>query len=364
VATFDVLMPVKDGLPYLPEAIDGIRRQTLTDWRLFLIDHGSTDGSLETACRAAEADRRIVVLQCPAGHGFSQLLNDGLARCDARYVLRQDADDVSLPRRMQVLAAAFEADPGVVLLGSQGYVIDGAGRGTGRFDMPLSPERIAALSFFRIPVLHPAAALRLAPFARLGAAYGRDFIGAVPVSERLEVAGLAEDYFLFGQLALVARCRNVAERLLRFRWHDANISSRKHVEQTRVAIAISRYLARTFALLKGVPAFDPAPVCNHGFRLVDIGGRDRFEREFGTLRESLVRGLGGSAALRAALEQELAFRRCLVRRQSAVMAGRYLRHAARRGVDRSEWYTVKSWLLHRAGVAPRTSGAPALVAID
>ncbi|MDN4052562.1 glycosyltransferase [Massilia sp. YIM B02763] len=360
MATFDVLMPVKNGLPYLREAIDSIRRQTWTDWRMFLVDHGSTDGSLDVAFRAAEADKRIVVVQCPAGHGFSRLLNDGLARCDARYVLRQDADDVSLPHRMQVLAAAFEADPGIVLLGSQGHVIDGAGRDTGRFGMPLAPERIAALSFFRIPVLHPAAAMRLDRLVHLGATYGHDFVKAVPDAERLEVSGLAEDYFLFGQLALVARCRNVRERLLQFRWHDNNISSRKHVEQTRVAIAISRYLARTFALLKDVPAFDPAPMCNHGYRLVDIRGRDRFDREFDTLRDSLSRGLGASAALDA----ELDFRRCFVRRQSAAMMGRYLRHAARRGTDRSEWYTVKSWLLHRSGVAGRASGAPALVAID
>nr|WP_314543886.1 glycosyltransferase family 2 protein [uncultured Massilia sp.] len=364
MAIFDVLMPVKNGMPYLLDAIAGIRRQTLTDWRMFIVDHGSTDGSLEAACRAAEADRRIVVVRCPAEHDFSRLLNDGLARCDARYVLRQDADDVSLPQRMQVLAAAFDDDPGVVLLGSQGDVIDGAGRRSGRFDMPLLAERIAALSFFRIPVLHPAAAIRLDPFVRLGARYGHDFIAAVPAAERLEVGGLAEDYFLFGQLALVARCRNVKERLLHFRWHDNNISSRKHAEQIRVAVTISRYLAKTFAMLKGVPAFDPAPVCNHGYRLVDIRGRDRFDGEFAAMRDSLSRGLGRSEALARELEKELDFRRCLVHRHSAVMIKRYLRHAARRGVDRSEWYTVKSWLTHRAGLARGVAGSPALVAID
>lgn len=345
MATFDVLMPVKNGVPYLPEAIDSLRRQTFRDWRMFVIDHGSTDGSRALAQRAAEDDKRIVVVDCPPERSFSALLNDGLARCDAKYLIRQDADDVSRPHRMQVLAAAFAADPSLVLLGSQGNVIDGAGGNIGRFHMPQAPERIAALSFFRIPVLHPAAAMRLDRIARLGARYGHDFIGAVPAPERLEVSGLAEDYFLFGQLALVARCRNVGERLLNFRWHATNISIRKHAEQMAMAIAISRYLARTFSILKNVPVFDPAPLCNHGYKLVEMAQREDFSREFDAMRESLLRGLGRSREL----DRELDFRRCFARRRPAAVIARYLRHVARHGSDRSEWYTVKSCLLRRRG---------------
>jgi len=49
VAAIDVLMPVWNGMPFLAEAIDSIRRQTFSDWRLLVLDHGSVDGSLELA---------------------------------------------------------------------------------------------------------------------------------------------------------------------------------------------------------------------------------------------------------------------------------------------------------------------------
>ena len=47
MATIDVLMPVRNGMPFLAEAIDSIRKQTFSDWRLLVLDHGSSDGSLE-----------------------------------------------------------------------------------------------------------------------------------------------------------------------------------------------------------------------------------------------------------------------------------------------------------------------------
>lgn len=360
MATFDVLMPVKNGIDYLRDAIESIRQQTVSDWRMFVLDHASTDGSLELAQKFADADNRIVVVPFPAQLTFSALLNAGLDLCDASYVLRQDADDISLPHRMQVLADAFESDPELVLVGSQGNVIDGAGRHTGRFDMPMSPERIAAVSFFRIPVLHPAAAMRLAAIQRHGARYGKDFIQAVPEAERLDISGLAEDYFLFGQLALTARCRNVEERLLNFRWHDNNISIKKEMEQLRMAVAISRYLARSYALLRNMPEFDPAPMCNHGYRLVKFRERDDFRAEFLTIRDSLLGGLGRSDAL----EKELAFRSCLVRRRSAELLGRYVCYAANCGTDRSEWYTIKSWIIHQAKATYLNSGSNALLALD
>ena len=104
MATFDVLLPVKDGMAFLAEALDSIVAQTWRDWRLIVLDHGSTDGSAELAAGYAMRDPRIIVRAFPNARGLSGLLNCGLELCDCKYVLRQDADDVSLPERMAVLA--------------------------------------------------------------------------------------------------------------------------------------------------------------------------------------------------------------------------------------------------------------------
>src|SRR5258706_45172 len=89
MATFDVLLPVKDGIAFLAEALDSIVAQTFRDWRLIVLDHGSTDGSAELAAAYAERDVRIIVRAFPAAHGLAGLLNCGLELCDCRYVLRQ-----------------------------------------------------------------------------------------------------------------------------------------------------------------------------------------------------------------------------------------------------------------------------------
>ena len=127
MATFDVMLPVKNGIEYLAEAVDSIRGQTFKDWRLLVLDHGSTDGSLELALAYAERDPRVQVHSLPGADGLSGLLNAGLNLCDCKYVLRQDADDVSLPERMAVLAEMLDADPGLALAGSLGDVVDARG---------------------------------------------------------------------------------------------------------------------------------------------------------------------------------------------------------------------------------------------
>ncbi|MDB5755186.1 MAG: hypothetical protein JWR56_1614, partial [Massilia sp.] len=278
MATFDVLLPVKDGIAFLAEALDSIVAQTFRDWRLIVLDHGSTDGSAELAAAYAERDVRIIVRAFPAAHGLAGLLNCGLELCDCKYVLRQDADDVSLPERMEVLARAFEADGALVVAGSLGDVIDARGNTIGRIDMPTGPHGIVAGALFRTPVCHPAAALRLDALHRLGQAsgvavrYGQDFIGALPPARRLRVPALAEDYFLFGQLALLAPCVNLDRKLIQYRWHGANVGAIKHQAQMQVALDISRSLAESVAILHGAERCDPAPFCNHGERLFEIEG--------------------------------------------------------------------------------------------
>jgi len=360
MATFDVLLPVKDGIAFLPAALDSIVAQTFKDWRLIVLDHGSTDGSTELAASYAERDPRVIVRSFPGARGLSGLLNAGLELCDCKYVLRQDADDVSLPDRMEVLAQAFEADPKLVVAGSLGDVIDAGGKNIGQIDMPTGPHGIAAGALFRTPVCHPAAALRLDALRRLGEAsglavrYGEDFIGALPIGRRLEVPGLAEDYFLFGQLALVAPCVNLDRKLIQYRWHGANVGATKHQAQMQMALDISRSLAESAALIHGVARCDPAPFCNHGERLFEIEGESDFSDGFA----QLVALMEKMAPAGADLERELAFRHVLTRRDRITMTARFASFAARYGVRPAEMRTVRSWLLRGLQKQPILRLAP------
>jgi len=344
MADFDVLLPVKNGIAYLNESIQSIIHQTHVDWRLLILDHGSQDGSLELAQRVSALDRRIVVFSLPQAKGLSELLNFGLKHCDCNYVLRQDADDISTLNRMAVLSEVFLADPALVLAGSKGQIINNEGKHLGEIDVPLASADLSASAIFKTPVAHPTVAMRLRDLNARGACYGQDFINSVSPSERLYVPGLAEDYFLFGQLALTSKCINVNQNLIKYRWHDSNVSVLHQSEQLQLALRISRYLAKSLALVHGTKHFDPASLCNHADQLAElseVNGQVNFTQEYQAAATLISKILPPQSSA----NRELAFRRAISIRSIPMMASRSLRFSTRFGYRKSELKTVKSWML-------------------
>jgi hypothetical protein len=346
MADFDVLLPVKNGIAYLTEAIQSIVLQTHRDWRLLILDHGSQDGSLELAQRISECDSRIVVFSLPTAAGLSELLNFGLKHCDCNYVMRQDADDISILNRMTVLSEVFLADPALVLAGSRGQIITGAGNSLGEIDVPLTSADISASTLFKTPVAHPTVAMRLQALTARGASYGQDFIKSVSSNERLHVPGLAEDYFLFGQLALTSKCINVNQSLIKYRWHDTNVSVLHQSAQLQLALKISRYLAKSLALVHGTEPFDPASLCNHADQLTEFAETNR-QVNFTTEYQAAATLISKILPSQPPPNRELAFRRAISIRSIPTMASRSLTFATRFGYRKSELKTVRSWMLRR-----------------
>lgn len=340
MATFDVLLPVKNGAAYLAESIRSIQDQTFGDWRLLILDHGSTDGSDRLAHVLADGDSRIEVHSVPQANGLAGLLNAGLGLCDCRYVVRHDADDISLPGRMEAVKATFDESPKLVVVGGQAIAIDSAGRPIYQLRKPTSPTAIAAATFFYNPVIHPAAALNFDAINRLNGVYGYDIMGHVPGHESIFVPGLAEDYVLFGQLALMEPCANLPFPLIQYRMHGGSVSKKDAREQIEVSLQISRFLAKSFCLRTGCETFDPAPFCSHADYVFDFRADD-YADDFERMARALRLGLGQSPEV----DRELAFRWVLASRRHAAMIARMLRFACRHGTSRSERLTVRNWLL-------------------
>lgn len=356
MARIDVLLPVKNGKNFLAEAIDSVRAQTVTDWRLLVLDHGSTDGSAALAARYQAGDRRIELHAFPQVQGLSGLLNCGLDLADCEYVMRHDADDVCLPERMAVTLAAFEALPHCVAIGGQAEVMDCVGRPLGKLDMPVGVARVAAASLFRNPVAHPTAMLRFDALSRLGVRYGADILKVLPAHQSIEVSNLAEDYFLFGQLAILGRCANVPEQLIRYRSHGNNVSATRFLDQMALSLVVARFLTRSFCALHGLPWFDPAPFCNHGGLLLDVDGQMNFDAEFDKMADAMRCGFGASAEV----ERELRFRKAISTRNEAALLWRYNRFRSAHATENDEWSAVRSWLVRRLPGKRRISVAPEL----
>jgi glycosyltransferase involved in cell wall biosynthesis len=342
MAAVDILMPVKNGIAYLAEAIDSVRAQTWEDWRLLVLDHGSDDGSAELATRYADEDRRIELRHFPGAAGLSGLLNEGLRLCDCRYVMRHDADDVCLPRRIELTLDAFRAAPGMMAIGGQAIVIDGTGAELGTLSLPTGTTRLSAGSLFRNPFCHPTITMDWQGVDRLGARYGIDFSKAVPAIHSIRADSLVEDYLLFGQLAMLGLCANIDRPLIRYRWHANNLSKARYGEQLRLSLAVSRFLARLASEVHGIPYLDPAPFCNHGGCLFDMDELD-FDQQFAILAAQLRRAHGESEELL----RELAYRKVLANRRLGAMTARYINFKRHHAPESGEWLAVRSWLLRR-----------------
>jgi len=125
-----VIMPVHNGAAFIEEAIRSIQSQTLKAWELIVLDDGSTDNSPLLADRLAAVDNRIRVVRLPRV-GLAAALNRGIDEARAPWVARMDADDVSLPERLERQLAFLQVHPDVAAVGAFGWMIGETGKVVG-----------------------------------------------------------------------------------------------------------------------------------------------------------------------------------------------------------------------------------------
>jgi glycosyltransferase involved in cell wall biosynthesis len=216
-----VLLAVRDGEPYVQAAVASILEQTFTDFEFLVVDDASSDRTAEIV--ESFADPRIRLLRNHRNVGQVPSLNRGLREARGEYVARIDADDISLPRRLERQTALLDAQPSVGLVGAWMNVVDERGRSVTRLDARIDDKVRFVFETLTMHVLiaHPAAAYRRKPVLELG---GYD-----------ERTGPAEDKDLWRRLLLAGwDARIVAEPLVVYRLHDAQLSQTQAAYQREV----------------------------------------------------------------------------------------------------------------------------------
>lgn len=122
-----VVMSAYNSVRFIREAIESILNQTYQDFELIIVDDGSTDETLPIAASYAERDSRVRVIRANHG-GQSRARNTGIQHAQSDWVAIMDADDVSLPTRLEKQLKAAGENPKVVAWGAYAYHIDSAGR--------------------------------------------------------------------------------------------------------------------------------------------------------------------------------------------------------------------------------------------
>jgi glycosyltransferase involved in cell wall biosynthesis len=98
IPVISVILPVYNASKYIAEAISSILNQTFTDFELIVINDGSTDDSLEIIKKFT--DSRIILIN-KQNSGFLEAVLSGINICKGEFIVRMDADDISLNNRFE-----------------------------------------------------------------------------------------------------------------------------------------------------------------------------------------------------------------------------------------------------------------------
>jgi GT2 family glycosyltransferase len=115
-------MPTYNREQHVLEAIESVLAQTWSDYELFVIDDGSTDG---TQSALAKYGSRVQVIR-QLNEGPEVARNNAAAQARGDYLVFLDSDDLLFPQALEAYAHIVEScDAPPLIIGSMTYFADG-----------------------------------------------------------------------------------------------------------------------------------------------------------------------------------------------------------------------------------------------
>ncbi len=121
-----VVIPVYNGMPYLPAAVESALAQDYAALEVVVIENGSTDGSAQWLRERHDPRLRVVYRDKtqPPGDNWTQAVGESRGE----FVKLMCADDLIAPNAVSRQVGSLLAAPSAVLAASRRKVIDGTGR--------------------------------------------------------------------------------------------------------------------------------------------------------------------------------------------------------------------------------------------
>jgi glycosyltransferase involved in cell wall biosynthesis len=222
-------LPVYNGMPWLPETIASIRRQTYENFAVLVIDDGSSDGTAEYL--RSIRDPRFHILR-QENRGITATLNRMLDEVESPWLVRHDTDDVAFPQRLAWTVDALTRFPDAGMFYSHAAHYQN-GYSLGRLKTTVGdPTDLRQLtqSGYLPSICHSTVVLSVDKARALGG-YRFD----------LNV----EEYDLYWRMALTYDVRFIPEVLVGYRINSNSISARSMREQVVNVLYIQYLLLST-----------------------------------------------------------------------------------------------------------------------
>jgi len=193
---------------YLSDSIESILDQTFTNFAFLIIDDGSTDSTAEIV--ESYKDPRIRLVRNQKNIGLTRSLNKGIKLAVSDYIARMDADDISLPDRLEKQFQCFSSDPSLTLCASRMEIIDENGRSTGIIYPNISPSLLPWRLLFGNQIPHTSVMLKRQALIELGG--------------YAEWAKRSQDYELWARISHQYKVHMISDTLVYWRGHSSNIT--------------------------------------------------------------------------------------------------------------------------------------------
>ncbi len=155
-----VIMAVYNEKPSVVEAsTNSILQQSYKNIELLIMDD-STDAETIACINRIGMDTHVKVLRSKTRMGLSGARNIGLKNSNGKYIAIMDADDISLPNRIEHQVNYLEQHPECFVLGGQMNIINETGKIISERHYPLKGIKLKVFAAFRNPIAHPTVMFR------------------------------------------------------------------------------------------------------------------------------------------------------------------------------------------------------------
>lgn len=222
-----------DRLEWVQQAAESILNQTYSTFLFVIVIDGEIPvRTMNLIKDLAFQDNRLVIAQNEENIGLAASMNNIIAwseKYNPSFFVRMDADDVSLPNRLERQINYLVKHKNIAVLGSALTEVDEEGEKVGARVMPAGHRHITHLLPRRCTINHPTVVIRFDVF--------RDGFKYDPALKN------TQDYFLWITLASHGYIfRNLKDRLLHFRRVN-NFYKRRGLGKS-----INEYKARLYAM--------------------------------------------------------------------------------------------------------------------
>ncbi len=220
-----VIMPAYNAEKFIGEAIESILNQTFKDFEFIILDDCSKDKTWEIIQEYAKKDERIIPVKNEKNLNIALNRNKGVEMSKGKYVVWQDADDISKPERIEKLFNYMESHPEVGICGSNFQSFSGEKLFETR-EFFEDDKRLRKNIFKFSPVAQPTAIIRKECFSTVGL-FNPDY----PPAEDIELSFRIGEKYKFA---------NVSEILLRYRVHPSSATFTNMKTQIKATLKVRK----------------------------------------------------------------------------------------------------------------------------